>query len=41
MSQKVRESVKKNFLMIRLLEQYLELLASFETLYQLKGWNEN
>jgi trehalose synthase len=41
MGQKARESVKKNFLLIRLLEQYLELLASFETLYQLKGWNEH
>jgi trehalose synthase len=41
MGQKARESVKKNFLLIRLLEQYLELLASFETLYRLQGWNEH
>lgn len=35
MGQKARESVRKRFLMIRLLEQYLELLNSFETIYRL------
>jgi trehalose synthase len=35
MGQSARESVRKRFLMIRLLEQYLELLNSFETVYRL------
>ncbi len=35
LGQKGRESVKQNFLMIRLLEQYLDLLGSFETSYRL------
>jgi len=39
MGQKARETVKERFLMIRLLEQYLELLSSFETVYRLpKTW---
>jgi trehalose synthase len=33
MGEKARESVKQNFLMIRLLEQHLDLLNSFETHY--------
>lgn len=33
---KAKETVKKSFLMIRLLEQYLDLFSSFETLYRLK-----
>jgi trehalose synthase len=36
MGQRARETVRKRFLMIRLLEQYLDLLGSFETVYQLK-----
>jgi trehalose synthase len=35
MGQKARETVKERFLMIRLLEQYLDLLNSFETIYRL------
>ena len=35
MGQKARESVRERFLMIRLLEQYLDLLGSFETTYRL------
>lgn len=31
-----RSTVKKNFLMIRLLEQYIDLFNSFETIYRLK-----
>jgi trehalose synthase len=34
--QKARESVRKNFLMIRLLEQYLDLFNSFDTVYHLQ-----
>ncbi len=37
MGQRARESVKENFLLIRLLEQYLDLLGGFETRYQLTG----
>jgi trehalose synthase len=33
--QKARETVKQRFLMIRLLEQHLDLLNSFETIYRL------
>jgi trehalose synthase len=36
MGQKARESVRKNFLLTRYLEQYLDLFNSFETLYRLK-----
>jgi trehalose synthase len=32
-----RESVRKRFLLIRLLEQYLDLFHAFETVYRLKG----
>lgn len=40
MGQEARETVKKRFLMIRLLEQYLDLLNSFETAYRLaKTWS--
>ncbi len=35
MGHKARESVRKRFLMIRLLEQYLDLFNSFEPVYQL------
>lgn len=35
MGQKARETVKSNFLMVRLLEQYLDLLGSFESDYRL------
>lgn len=35
MGQRARESVRERFLMIRLLEQYLDLLGSFETTYRL------
>jgi trehalose synthase len=37
MGQKARETVRKRFLMIRLLEQYLDLLGSFETIYRLES----
>ncbi|MGA1796906.1 MAG: glycosyltransferase [bacterium] len=36
MGEKARETVKKQFLMIRLLEQYIDLFNSFETVYRLK-----
>jgi trehalose synthase len=36
MGRKARESVKKNFLMSRLAENYLDLFGSFETIYELK-----
>jgi len=36
MAKKARESVRKNFLMPRLLEQYIDLFNSFETVYKLK-----
>lgn len=35
---KARESVRKRFLMTRLLEQYLDLFNSFETIYRLKDY---
>lgn len=35
MGQRARESVRERFLMIRLLEQYLDLLGSFETTYRI------
>jgi trehalose synthase len=34
--EKAKESVKKRFLLTRLLEQYLDLFSSFETIYKLK-----
>jgi trehalose synthase len=34
--QEARETVRRRFLMIRLLEQYLDLLNSFETIYHLQ-----
>jgi len=37
MGHKARETVRKNFLMIRLLEQYLDLLGNFDTTYHYKG----
>lgn len=37
MGKKARETVMKRFLMIRYLEQYLDLFNSFETLYRLTG----
>ncbi len=36
MGAKARETVKKNFLLTRYLEQYLDLFNSFETIYRLK-----
>jgi trehalose synthase len=36
MGRKARESVRKNFLMSRLAENYLDLFASFDTVYELK-----
>jgi trehalose synthase len=36
MGKKARESVKKGFLLTRLLEQYLDTFNSFETIYRLK-----
>ena len=40
MGQKGKETVRKQFLMIRLLEQYLDLFNSFKTVYQLSNANE-
>lgn len=37
MGQKAQESVREHFLMIRLLEQYLDLLQAFETQYVYQG----
>ncbi len=39
MGRKARESVKNNFLMTRLLEQYIDLLNSFEIQFQLKTYS--
>jgi trehalose synthase len=36
MGKKAKESVRKQFLLTRLLEQYLDLFASFETIYRLR-----
>ncbi len=36
LGEKARQTVQQNFLMIRLLEQYLDLLASFESDFKLK-----
>ncbi|OHB50758.1 MAG: glycosyl transferase family 1 [Planctomycetes bacterium GWF2_41_51] len=36
MGRKARETVKRQFLMTRLLEQYLDMFASFETIYRLR-----
>lgn len=38
MGAKARESVEERFLMIRLLEDYLDLLEAFETSYRLPGY---
>jgi trehalose synthase len=35
MGRRARETVREKFLMVRLLEQYLDLLGSFETVYRL------
>ncbi len=37
MGRKARESVRKNFLMSRMTEDYLDLFASFETTFELKS----
>jgi trehalose synthase len=37
LGRKAKETVRQNFLMIRLLEQYLDLLSSFETFYLLRS----
>lgn len=39
MGQQARESVRKDFLMTRLLEQYLDLFSSFETTHRLKNFS--
>ena len=36
MGERVRESVKRRFLMTRLLEQYIDLFSSFETVHYLR-----
>jgi len=36
MGTRAKETVKKQFLLTRLLEQYLDMFSSFETIYQLK-----
>jgi len=37
MGRKARESVRENFLLTRYLEQYLDLFASFETVYRVRA----
>jgi trehalose synthase len=37
MGKRAKKTVRENFLMIRLFEQYLDLLGSFETIYKYKG----
>ncbi len=37
LGEKAKESVRQKFLMSRLMEDWLDLLASFETVFQLKG----
>jgi trehalose synthase len=37
MGKKAKETVKKNFLLTRYLEQYLDLFNAFETIYRFKG----
>ncbi len=37
MGRKARESVRKNFLMSRMAEDYLDVFASFETTFEMKG----
>jgi trehalose synthase len=37
MGKRARETVKKRFLLTRLLEQYLDLFNSFETIHRLRG----
>lgn len=41
MGKKAKETVRERFLMIRLLEQYLDLFNSFKTVYQLSTVNMN
>jgi trehalose synthase len=36
MGRKAREAVREQFLMVRLLEQHLDLFNSFETAYRIK-----
>jgi trehalose synthase len=38
MGQKAKETVRKKFLLIRYLEQYIDLFNSFETVYRLKNF---
>lgn len=40
MGREARNTVKKNFLMTRLLEQYLDLFNSFETFYTIRNYSE-
>jgi trehalose synthase len=37
MGQKAKETVRKKFLMTRLIEQYLDLFSSFETNFRLSS----
>jgi trehalose synthase len=37
MGNRAREKVKENFLLTRLLEQYLDLMTSFETIYRMRS----
>jgi trehalose synthase len=37
LGQRARETVKKKFLLIRYLEQYIDLFNSFKTVYRLKN----
>jgi trehalose synthase len=41
MGRRARETVREKFLMIRLLEQYLDVLGSFETIYRLPSHGES
>jgi len=41
LGQKAKENVRKNFLLTRYLEQYLDLFNSFETIFRLTGLHEN
>jgi len=36
MGKRAKETVRKNFLLSRYLEQYLDLFSSFETIYRVR-----
>jgi trehalose synthase len=38
LGQSARETIRKKFLLIRYLEQYIDLFNSFETVYRLKNF---